>query len=176
MRTAVIPAEEKQFDQAFLIRDEFSVVYHPEDFLFGCPAHSLYLLCLQMKRPDINLPRQEIIVIKTVLPMNGQRRTDIRQIERETQFLTRFPFRGGPTGISGYGAAAHRDIPKIRPAVFERLPLLDQHSAFRIKNADMNNKPVEPFRRRLTPDHLSVCFPPCAIRSLFVILPVLPGI
>ena len=58
MGTMMILAEEKKFDQAFLVSDELSAVYHSEDFLFACPAHSLHFFCLQMKRSDIDIPRQ----------------------------------------------------------------------------------------------------------------------
>ena len=100
MRTAVIPAEEQQRDQTLFIGNEFSAVNHPENLLLGGPANGLHFLILQMKRLQVNFPGQNIIIVETVFPVDGQARTDIRQVKGQPQLLPCFPLRSGPAAVS----------------------------------------------------------------------------
>ena len=66
-------------------------------------ADLLNLFVLKAQGIEVRGHIHQIIIIKTVLPVYRQRRTDSRQVDVKAEFLPGFPLRGRPAAVSGDG-------------------------------------------------------------------------
>ena len=94
MGAAVVPEEKQQLNQAFLIGDELPVVDHPEDFLFPCPADRLHFLILEVQGRKVDIPRQDIVIVKAAFKGRRHGGPFILQVQLQPDFLPDLPFRG----------------------------------------------------------------------------------
>ena len=65
------------------------------------------------------------------------------KVKFQPQFLHQLPAGGLLGGFTRLDAAANGDVPEIGPAILEGLPLLDEHVAPLIEDADMDHQTAQ---------------------------------
>ena len=73
------------------------------------------------------------------------------KVKFQPQFLLQLPLCGLLGGLSCLNAAANGDVPQVRPALLEGLPLLDEHFAPGIEDADMHHQAAQAIGHVLAP-------------------------
>ena len=65
MRAVVIPHEEQQINQAFVVRDKAAVIDHGENFIPVRPFCRLYFLRLKMQFGQFNVLLDQVDIVKS---------------------------------------------------------------------------------------------------------------
>ena len=113
-----------------------------------------------MKRGEVHLLLQQIIIVKAMLKVDGKIWSFLGQVDRKPQLLSHLPLCCLLAVLSLQGRTRRRQIPHIGPVLLKGLSLLDEQFIFAVKNADMNCKMILSFLHRITaPMRFSRLFP-----------------